>query len=61
MLDEAGSCSCICGDEGWCEFNILGQASCVPVTAHVVFGAVGLATSVTGLSHAAYQLHRQVQ
>lgn len=60
MIDGTGSCSCICGEKGWSEFNILGQASCVPIQAHVIFGALGLATSVASLSHAAYQLNRQV-
>ena len=59
-IDGTGSCSCVCGHDGWYDFNILGRASCVPTTAHVTFGVIGLATSVAGLSHAVYQLYRQV-
>lgn len=58
--DVSGDFTCDCGDEGWSDFNILGRPSCVPTKAHVIFGAVGLATSVAGMLHATHQLYRQV-
>lgn len=59
--NDCGECSCDCGDEeGWAEYNILGRPSCVPTTAHLTFGAVGLLVSVVSLCHAVHQLNRQV-
>lgn len=52
--------TCDCEDGVWSDFNILGRPSCVPTKAHLVFGAIGLATSMAGMLHAAYQLNRQV-
>lgn len=52
--------SCVCEDDGWSDFNILGRPSCVPTKAHVIFGAVGVISSVAGICHTVYQLNRQV-
>ena len=41
VVNNDSSCSCLC-DEGRLEYNILGAASCVPPSAHTIFGAGGL-------------------
>ena len=58
--DEGGDFTCECEDELWSDTNILGRPSCIPTKAHVIFGTVGLASSMVGICHAAYQLNRQV-
>jgi len=60
MHDEGGLCSCVCEDNSWSDHDILGSASCVPVKAHLLYGCVGLATSLTALCHAMYHLRRLV-
>jgi len=62
--DDRGSylgCWCACEDDSWSDLNLLALPSCVPVKAHMIFGWVGVALSVTTLCHAAYQLNRQVR
>ena len=59
-IDECGDCLCICGDDGWSTFNIIGAPSCVPSRAHIIFGVVGLLTTIASLYHSAHQLNRQV-
>lgn len=54
------TCSCTCDSDTWVDHNILGESSCVPTKAHVVFGWVGLTLAMLGLTHAIYQLQRQV-
>lgn len=58
--DEGDLCSCTCEDDSWSDQNILGQASCVPVSAHLIYGGVGLVASMTALFHALYHLRRMV-
>ena len=56
----SGDFTCECEDELWSDTNILGRPSCIPTKAHVIFGTVGIASSMVGICHAAYQLNRQV-
>ena len=58
--DVSGDFTCECEGELWSDTNILGRPSCIPTKAHVIFGTVGVASSIVGICHAAYQLNRQV-
>ncbi|CAM9445144.1 unnamed protein product [Pylaiella littoralis] len=58
--DVSGEFTCVCTGEGWTNCNILGQPSCVPTKAHVIFGALGVASSIVGICHAVHQLTRQI-
>lgn len=59
-MDDDGDCFCVCEDDEWSAYNIIGAPSCVPSRAHLIFGVVGLLATIFTLCHSAHQLNRQV-